>query len=34
MLEANLTKKQRAARLDKLAAQLILQAFLDARPAD
>jgi putative Holliday junction resolvase len=34
MLEANLTKKQRAARIDKLAAQLILQAFLDARPAD
>jgi len=29
LLAANLTKKQRKARLDKLAAQIILQSFLD-----
>ena len=31
MLAANLTKKQRKARLDMLAAQLILKGFLDSR---
>lgn len=31
LLEAGLTKKQRQARLDKLAAQIMLQSFLDQR---
>ncbi|MEZ6060233.1 MAG: Holliday junction resolvase RuvX [Planctomycetaceae bacterium] len=31
LLQAELTKKQRKARIDKLAAQLLLQAWLDAR---
>ena len=31
MLQANLTTKQRKARIDKLAAQILLQQFLDAR---
>ena len=31
LLAANLTKKQRKARMDKLAAQLILMSFLDRR---
>jgi putative Holliday junction resolvase len=31
LIQAEMTKKQRQARLDKLAAQVLLQAFLDAR---
>jgi putative Holliday junction resolvase len=31
LAEANLTKKQRKARLDKLAAQIMLTAYLEAR---
>lgn len=31
LLQAEMSKKQRQARLDKLAAQVLLQAFLDAR---
>ena len=34
LLEANLTKKQRTVRMDKLAAQILLQSFLDARQQD
>jgi putative Holliday junction resolvase len=30
LLEAKLTKKKRKARVDRVAAQMILQAFLDA----
>lgn len=33
LLEADLTKKKRKARIDKLAAQILLQTFLDARIA-
>ena len=33
LMAANLTKKRRKARLDMLAAQMILKSFLDARPA-
>jgi len=31
MLQANMTSKQRSARIDKLAAQILLQDFLDVR---
>ncbi len=31
LLQSELTKKQRTGRIDKLAAQILLQAFLDAR---
>ncbi|MFN8709207.1 MAG: Holliday junction resolvase RuvX, partial [Phycisphaerae bacterium] len=31
LLQAEMTKKQRQARLDKLAAQVLLQAYLDRR---
>lgn len=33
LLEAAMTKKQRKARIDKLAAQILLQAYLDRRAA-
>ncbi|MCA9161234.1 MAG: Holliday junction resolvase RuvX, partial [Planctomycetales bacterium] len=34
LLQADFTKKQRMARIDKLAAQILLQNFIDARRTD
>ena len=34
MMQADLTKKQRNARIDKVAAHILLQDYLDARKAD
>ena len=34
MLEANLSRKKRKQKIDRLAAQLILQSYLDARSED
>ncbi|APZ96887.1 Holliday junction resolvase RuvX [Fuerstiella marisgermanici] len=34
MFDAQLSKKQRHARIDKLAAQILLQAFIEARAAE